>query len=557
MTDPIAVDVCRTPDGGKQANTVSVCLWCECKLKELLKDTNFKAGATGDDVKKLHEHLKRFGMTIELSDWKEKTSKFEDSADLSKGTWGAPTTRALRMFALHPQVGKETARIIKCDGKSLVADAVTKIQEWCRGKLSSPQKYWELPSLLVKDGDLDALGSNKDPEKQTVLHDFVAQIQRDLSKTGFGVHSDALCGLKKDGKATGIFKSVGKGQPDKELTDGPYLVGKFQRQATWLWRMKSDGTNLADAQATDPHFYSGRVDGQVDAGTAKALHAWVEADLHMVIKKFELKTLNWPPNSNTPIKNSDGGSARLRSDAYEAWLKAARQVEAHGGTLAGPYASSPRPYTAGLSGSSASRFSWHYSCLAIDIAQIASGDATVSENWPYGREKDKNQNGDDVFRIWCWATPQPPAPADPADDLKDPLKQYRNRNVRVKVARGSKIDKDPKQPSNTAPLYFATSDTNAAGNDVIDKTAREGWYVNISAILEGAGLKRIRRHKNWLTDPKAWEYWHYQYDSANAPPPGGSAKPTFGEFLQLYGVHEYLLRHVHWPLHEDIEHGAG
>jgi len=96
---------------------------------------------------------------------------------------------------------------------------------------------------------------------------------------------------------------------------------------------------------------------------------------------------------------------------------------------------------------------------------------------------------------------------------------------------------------------------NAAGTDMEDVTAKEGWYVDVTAILEAEGLKRINRRGSWLTDPEGWEWWHYQYEPAL--PPGAADPPTFGEYLQLYGVHEALLRAVDWSRHEDIEHKAG
>ena len=68
---------------------------------------------------------------------------------------------------------------------------------------------------------------------------------------------------------------------------------------------------------------------------------------------------------------------------------------------------------------------------------------------------------------------------------------------------------------------------------------------------------RIRRHSNWLTEPKAWEWWHYQYDP---PLPPGVTDLNFAEYLQLVGVHEYQLRNVAddgWPAHEDVDHAPG
>jgi hypothetical protein len=532
-------------------------------LKELIKGTSFKLSAKGDDVKKLHEHLKRFGMTIELSDWKEKDHKFEDSADLKNGAWGAPTTRALRMFALHTQVGSETARTIKSDGKSISADLMTKIQEWCSGNVVSPKNYWEFKSLDIKAGDLDAAGAHASPEKQTVLHDYIVQIETDLCKTGFGVHSDGLCNLGAQHKPKGAFEAVkanadGKHE-DKHLGDVPYLVRKFQRQAQWLWRMKGDGTHLEDAKLTDDSVYGGAISGEVDVATAKVLHAWSAAGLHMVLNKFELKGLTWPPVGGSPIINAPSSSqAKLREDVYQAWLKAAQEIEKQGATLAGPYASSPRGWAVGkATKSSASSWTFHYCAVAVDLCQdLLASDGGPTEKRPYGLEKDAGDPG--KFKIWCRISPQPPKPANPADDVKDPVKQYRNRNIRPKHNKTAPNEKvKPSDPADPNPLYFATKDIKPTGDDVVDVAAKEGWYVNISEILEDSGLQRIYRHKNWLEDAQSWEWWHYQKEPPR--PPGASAGLNFGECLQLFGVHEYRLRQLAngWSSHEDIEHRPG
>jgi hypothetical protein len=550
----------------------AACDWCNQQLPCL----DLKSGASGDAVKKLHEHLKAFGMTVELSDWKEKDGTFEDSADISKGTWGKPTTRAVRMFGLHPAVGSETARVLKVDGSSITADLATKFQDWCRGKIVSPAHYWDMKDLKITDGDLDAAGAHADPSKQTVLHDFIVQIEKDLMKTGFAVHDDAVCDLGAKHKPKGVFVAAKasqttdkKGRPltvheDPHLTDVTYLVRKFQRQAQWLWRMKADGTHQPDAASSDASVYGGSTSGEVDALTAKVLHLWATQDLHMVMNKYALKKLDWPPGSGHAITVDDSSvAALLREDAHAAWLAAATEIEQLKGTLQGPYASSPRGYKSGKAvdkdgkpKKSASDYSWHYSALAVDICEgLQMGDGTISDksNSRYGLEPDG-----DKFKIWCRLVPHPDPPSDPADDYKD-LKndkvQYRNRNIPGKHVKGSSIPKiHPKLPTEKNPLYFATNHGSTVKPDV---TALEGWYVNITKILEDHGMNRIPRHHDWEADHKAWEWWHYQYEPAD--PPGGSGGVTFGDYLQLYGVHEYKLRRVPhgWTAHEDIEHDPG
>lgn len=551
------------------ADAAATCDWCDNHLGPLVTAGRLKRDATGDDVKKLHEHLKKFGMSVELGEWKDKDAKFHDSPEVSQGKWGAATTRAVRMFGLHPVVGAESARVIRGDGKALTADLVPKLQDWCKRKVVSPQHYWEVRDLQIKDGDLDAAGAHADPAKQTVLHDFIVQIEKDLMATGFAVHSDSICGLGASHKPKGVFKSAASVDddgdsatppvhPDKQLTDLVYLTKKFQRQAQWLWRMKKDGTHLPNAAAGDATVYGGSSTGEVNELTAKVLHEWATKDLHMVIKKFPLVDLHWPPVGGRAIANAPSTTAaHLREDAYAAWVAAAKDISRLNATIQGPYASSPRGWKGGRPrDDSGSPFSWHYSGLAFDLSQaLQMGDGTISPRSPYGLQKDGRK-----FVLWCWVDPQPDKPANPRDDYKaTDLRQYRNRNIKAKHDRGdARIFSKPELPADPTPLYFATSRKNSAGTDVVDVTAREGWYVNVTAILESYGLKRIVRHEhNWLTNPRAWEWWHYQFEPD--PPPGSVGTTTFGEYLQIHGVHEYLLRHVErgWPNHEDIEHSIG
>ena len=111
----------------------------------------------------------------------------------------------------------------------------------------------------------------------------------------------------------------------------------------------------------------------------------------MVLKKFALATLEWPPGSGTAIANSDRGSAQLRQDARRR-RGCARPSgpRALGATLAGPYASSPRGWRGGKpKKAAASAYSWHYSGLAVDLGRPPQfGDGTRTDKAPHGLEKD-------------------------------------------------------------------------------------------------------------------------------------------------------------------------
>ncbi len=547
--------VCRVAQGADHVSTVTVC-WCDARLGELLKqgklESMLKEGASGEDVRALQDHLLCFNFDLELM----KTAKGAapaQSEDQKGSKWGKYTTRALRMFALHPAVGAEPEKVLSTDGKKVTKELAEKLQLWCRNGTRSPKNYWEFRQLKL-DGTaqlVDAYGDDLGHGSQSAWHHHIRQIQEDLAKVGFGVHADDICGLGAKASPTG--KYVKDVENDKGLTDLKYLIRKFQRQSQWFWRMKADGTHLPDVKAADPTVYPKDPKGIMDYEAAQVLRAWVDGGLHMVIKKFELKELHWPPDSTTVI-SSDSGPARLRKDAYEAWYKAAKLIHEKGGTLGTKFASSPRGYAAGKLSSSKgnSPYSWHYSALAVDIDQSpAHGDGTI--NAKRGVRFILEEDGD-KFRVWCYADPQPPVPVDPSEDLKDPYLQYRNRNIATKSAPPGKKSKAT-EPSDPAPL-FHQCDASAAFAKV---AAPAGWYVDVSRIMEENGMKRISRHGNWKTQPKAWEWWHYQYQPA--PPPGVSmeaspdSKLTFGDYLQIFGVHEYKLRNVGdgWPDHKDIE----
>jgi hypothetical protein len=107
-------------------------------------------------------------------------------------------------------------------------------------------------------------------------------------------------------------------------------------------------------------------------------------------------------------------------------------------------------------------------------------------------------------------------------------------------------------PFDPTPLYAVTHTLDESGTSFLRVTAREGWYVDITAVMEAHNLMRIARKSDWVTDPKGWEFWHYQFEP---PLPPGATELRFSEYLQLIGVHEYQLRNVGdgWPAHEDVD----
>lgn len=565
MADPIPAKT------GTKASVVSAAdgsptCWCKEKLPKL--GASFKEEAVGDDVKKLHDHLRDFGFELELSNSKTGTS--EQSEDEKRNKWGSFTTRAVRMFARNPAVDKEAEKIIKAEGKSMTKEIADKISQWCGEGTKSPKEYWKFKQLKLdgKDQLIDAFGADLGLGEQSAWHHHIRQAQEDLAKSGFGVHIDDLCGIRKAAKPDGKYhvvtltartthspleaKSV---HLDSDLRDIEFLVRKFQRQARWGWRMDKDGNHLAEVSKGDPTYFAGAANGILDQDTAMVLRAWVDKGLHMVVKKFELKKLHWPPESTTVLKSDGGGAARLRSDAYDAWLAAAKDIYAKNGTLEGPYASSPRGWKGGKQpGSGNSPYSWHYSALGVDINQEpASGDGSLSTKASKSGEQKFRyilENDGDKFRIWCWVVPQPAVPADAKDDKKDPKLRYRNRNIIYKSVKPG-TPKDPKAVSDPNPLFHQTS----SGSSFNETAAPKGWYLDMTQILEDKGLKRIKRHGDWKANSKGWEWWHYQFEPGL--PAGAVDSLQFGEYLQLFGVHEYLLRQAGWPAHEDIEHHPG
>ncbi|MDC0712041.1 peptidoglycan-binding domain-containing protein [Stigmatella sp. ncwal1] len=517
---------------GSKPVIVPTACWCGQRLTELLGqrqlESTLKVSARGEDVRALQEHLIRFGFELELMK-APRVGKAGPSDDQRLCIWGNYTTRAVRMFALHPGAGSKPEKILPADGKKLTQALVEKLQDWCQKGTRSPQNYWEFPHLKL-DGKaqlIDAFGEDQGHGPQSAWHHHIRQIQEDLARVGFGVHSDALCDLKTAARPSG--KYVANVQNDKQLTDLAYLVRKFQRQSKWLWRMDAEGKHLADADLDkDSTVYRQEQNsGIMDQETALVLHAWVEKKLHMVMNKFELKELHWPPDSTTVIP-SEGGPAKLRQDAYDAWFEAATEIHRLGGYLGKTFASSPRGYRAGklshIKGNSP--FSWHYSALGIDIDQAAtSWDGTIN---PKTGVRFVLENDGAKFRVWCYADSVSPGRVIKAESTVD-----------------------------TSPLFHQCG----AKAEFAQVAAPVGWYVDISGVMEKHGMHRIPRKPNWKVNPKSWEWWHYEFHPLPplSWPNKRGAKPLplyFGDYLQLYGVHEYTLRNIAdgWIDHKDIEH---
>ncbi|MBC7926012.1 MAG: hypothetical protein H7039_10190, partial [Bryobacteraceae bacterium] len=368
MGEPVTAS--KTNHDQAHVNTVLLCP-CVGALKERAKAKNFKEGAKGNDVKCLHEHLIAAGFKLELSNSKSGTAV--DSDDLKKDQWGPFTTRALRMFGKHSQVDKESESILNINGKMLTEPLTDKLAVWCLFKTVSPQDYWNFRQLSIPDGTagkVDAFGDDLSNDAQDALHHYIRQIQTDLSKIGFGVHADAICAIGKAPRINGHYWEA-PGGIDKELRDLKHLVAKFQRQAAWLWRMDKGGTHLPDVKPGDPSHFGGSDTGVLDHAGALILHEWADKGLHMVMDKFPLKSLHWPPTSATVLRSDSGGAAKLREDAYGKWLEAAKEINLNSATIEGPYASSPRGWRSGKqsSGGDNSAWSWHYAALGVDISQ--------------------------------------------------------------------------------------------------------------------------------------------------------------------------------------------
>src|SRR5689334_20007578 len=123
--DPPIVDVARAPEGDPQGATAVICEFCDGWLTEHIADgtlaTELHDHAHGDPIQRLHEHLVRFGFTVELSNHRDEPPV--PSEDLEQHRWGSYTTRAVRMFAKHPRVADESERIVEdATGRSLTPE---------------------------------------------------------------------------------------------------------------------------------------------------------------------------------------------------------------------------------------------------------------------------------------------------------------------------------------------------------------------------------------------------------------------------------------------------
>ena len=70
----------------------------------------------------------------------------------------------------------------------------------------------------------------------------------------------------------------------------------------------------------------------------------------------------------------------------------------------------------------------------------------------------------------------------------------------------------------------------------------DGWYVDLTELLNTAGFRRIPAHANWEKWDIGSEWWHYQYDA--------DLQPTFLDECELIGISEKRLEKARYTVEE-------
>ena len=264
-------------------------------------------------------------------------------------------------------------------------------------------------------------------------------------------------------------------------------VLRFQRHAGRLIRM----TKARAAQDVGSVTYKGRTDGVCDNKTAKEIRLWVEKAWVLPLGRFYLVTIN---------------KGKLRNDVAKAWSRLVSMIKSKGGTIDGPYGDTTRPLTYRKSTGGNSLFSFHYTGRAIDLNQGLAG----GRGQRYFVVKE-NLEGEVYWRIYC-------------------------KTVKQDGTQGTQILKSKK--INYYSFYNKT-----------EYSLPEGYYLDITRLLQQSNFVRIKAHSNWQTNAKGMEWWHYHYNK--------DIQATFQDEMELIGNTEETLRRQGWDTDAKLDRKPG
>jgi peptidoglycan hydrolase-like protein with peptidoglycan-binding domain len=347
--------------------------------------------------------------------------------------------------------------------------------------MSDPVNYWEddkvnLYFKSTKDCSVDEGGAKKHKVKATAPGTFVTQVQSDLVALGYLDSGSS----RTDGYFSGETRRA---------------VQRFQRHAGRIYRIKAPSTS-DDVPKTD--VFSGSTDGLVDKSTAQEIRKWIAKGWVVPVGAIELVKLDQ--------------SGKMRKDAAASWVQIVSQVEAAGGTLAGPYGDTLRPLqkTAKVG---TSHYSMHYCGRAVDINQGFGG----GKSQRYFGKKDPS--GTDMYWILYCKT-----------DLQD-------------GTQGEEIKKG---------TFKCWSYSGEKEYDI-----PHGHYINLTDMIQASGkFSRIKAQDGWDDTSKdkkdrynKTEWWHFYYTL--------EVQETFEDELELIGFKEKTIIQRGWNTPALLDHKPG
>ncbi len=256
--------------------------------------------------------------------------------------------------------------------------------------------------------------------------------------------------------------------------DTERAVRHFQRHAARPYRMLKGAKVSATA-------WPGSATGVCDQKTAQEIRVWIDKGFQLPLGLFKIVKI-------------PGG--KLRDDVAPLWAAAIKAVDGKGGTLFPPgkpdtYSDTWRnPLHKFKSTGGNSSLSFHYCGRAVDLSW-SPADGGKHRRWWLALE---TVGGDTFFRIFC------------KTDQQD-------------GSQGTKIAAKTKK-------YFDFEHKK-------EKDLPEGYYIDLTQVLEDSGFKRIKAHSDWKTNEKGREWWHFQH--------ADDAEPTFLDEMELIGFTEKQL----------------
>jgi hypothetical protein len=255
-------------------------------------------------------------------------------------------------------------------------------------------------------------------------------------------------------------------------------LARFQRRALTGYRKTAAGESVLETPV-----YTGPADGVAHLETLAEIARWISAGYRVPLGYFALSDIeNW---------------GRLRSDMASAWIALMPQIEALGGSIAGPYGDTKRPIMTTIS-PGASKYSFHICGRAVDVNQ---------DDRAYFPSRE-TQGSQTLWRIWCRCADQ-------------------------SGAQGAKV-------------------TGVECHDFISHTdipLPAGYYFDLTSVVENGGFfERIPAQDGWEREYQASEWWHFQW----VP----DKQKTFQDECELVGITEQQLRDGGYS-DADLDHEPG